>query len=474
MVRIATPLRHVRLAARAVAALFACLCASATASASPGATPVARTQAPRETIATTNVSAYDLIELQISYTTILARYYIAVEPRTLARGARGGVASELTARGIRGAVLAAVPARVDFGRGGDYIDTLVVATSARYGKRIDAHRLVAAAVAGELASLHDPYSVSFRPQQFRRFNAYLGNASFGGIGAVLSYDAEHARAPIERTIAGGPAEANGIRAGDAIVAIDGKPLGALYAMGVRAALRGKIGSTVRVTVERDGVRETFALVRAEVRDPAVRAKLFGNVGYLALARFGDRAGAELGAAIADERARGATAFVLDLRGNGGGYGDEATAVAGLFIGGPIFITRERAGPPRSARAKSHAAIAERLAVLVDGDSASAAEIVAGAIQDAGAGTIVGTKTFGKGLVQSVFPLPDGSAIKLTTARYTTPKGRDIDRIGIVPDLAVAEPAGSLLGDPATDPQLAAALSAVAAPASPVPTAPGAP
>jgi carboxyl-terminal processing protease len=99
-----------------------------------------------------------------------------------------------------------------------------------------------------------------------------------------------------------------------------------------------------------------------------------------------------------------------------------------------------------------------LTVLVDGDTASAAEIVAGAVQDDHAGRILGTKTFGKGVVQSVFPLPDGSAIKLTTARYTTPSGRDIEGVGITPDVVVAEPPGSVLGDPQTDPQLAAALA----------------
>ena len=113
-------------------------------------------------------------------------------------------------------------------------------------------------------------------------------------------------------------------------------------------------------------------------------------------------------------------------------------------------------------------------MLVDGDTASAAEIVAGAIQDDGTGKIVGVRTFGKGLVQSVYPLPDGSAFKLTTARYTTPKGRDIDRVGIVPDVPFTEPSGAVTGDPATDPQLAEAISIVApvsaAPASAAPTA----
>jgi len=434
--------------------------------------------APSRGPATGNVSALDLIELQISYTTILARFYRPVEPRTLVVGARDALRRELGARGIRNATLASVPARVDFGRGGDLVDTMVVGSIVRYGARVDAHRLVEAAVGGELAALGDPYSRAFRPQQFKKFNAYLGNATYGGIGAVLSYDAGRRRASVERVIAGAPAAAAGIRAGDVVTAIDGRALGVpggpADAATITAALRGKIGTTVRVTFERDGASFERAIVRGPLRDPEVFAQRFDAVGYLALSRFGDRAGAELANALAEQRAAGATAFVLDLRGNGGGYGDEATAVAALFLDGPVFITRERSGPIRIARAHRSAPFPERLAVLVDGDTASAAEIVAGALQDAGIGTIVGVRTFGKGLVQSVYPLPDGSAIKLTTARYTTPKGRDIDRVGIVPDRLVAEPPGSRRGQPATDPQLAVALAAVReAAASPVPTAPSA-
>jgi len=464
----------VRFAARVTHLTRAAVVAGALALLAPPCDAAVRSAKPPP--ATADVSALDLIELQISYTTILARYYEPIRARTLVAGARSGIAAELAARGLRDVRLPYVPAQVDFGRGGDLVDTMVVGSIARYGSRIDGHRLVAAAVGGELAALHDPYSVMFRPQQFKRFTSFLGNATFGGIGAALTYDAARGRAPIDRVIAGGPAALAGVRAGDVLTAIDGRALATRDAASLGAALRGTIGTTVRVTVERDGTLQTFALVRAAVRDPEVRARLFGTVGYLALARFGDRAGAELGAALAEQRARGALAFVLDLRGNGGGYGDEATAVAALFLDGPVFATRERGGAPRIALAHRKLPFAERLAVLVDADSASASEIVAGAVQDDGIGPIVGQRTFGKGLVQSVFPLPDGSAFKLTTARYTTPKGRDIDRVGIVPDVAVNEPAGAVRGDPATDPQLAAALAAVAsapatASAAPAPTAP---
>lgn len=411
-----------------------------------------------------SLSALDLIELQISYTTLMARYYRPVQPRILADGARTGIAAELLARGVSGAELPYTPAHVDFGDGEDFIDALVLRNLALYGARLDGHRLVEAAVAGELGALRDPYTVLFRPQQFKKFNAYLGNESFGGIGAMLSFDAAKGRALVERVLPDGPAAAAGLRGGDIIVAIDARPTAALGAAGLRGALRGKIGSSVRVAVLRDGAPQTLTIVRAEVSDPEVRSELFGDVGYVALARFGDRAGVELAAALRALRARHATSFVLDVRGNGGGYGDQATAVAALFLSGPVFTTRDRNGTTTVSRATMKEPFTGRLALLVDGDTASAAEIVAGALQDAGSATIVGQRTFGKGLVQSVFPLPDGSALKITTARYTTPRGRDIDRVGILPDVVVAEPPGSVRGDPARDVVLARALDLVHAPA----------
>jgi hypothetical protein len=149
------------------------------------------------------VSALDLIELQISYTTMLARYYRPVAPRTLVDGARTGIAAELVAGGVHGARLPFTPAHVDFAQGSDAIDDMVLRSLARYGARLDGHRLVQAAVAGELASVRDPYTLIFQPPQFKKFNAFLGNETFGGIGVVLDFDAAGGRATIERVLPDG-------------------------------------------------------------------------------------------------------------------------------------------------------------------------------------------------------------------------------------------------------------------------------
>lgn len=406
-----------------------------------------------------SLTGLDLIELQIAYTTLLARFYRPVAPRRLVDGARTGIAAELYARGMHDAQLPFTPAGVGEGLGGDLVDGMVFASLARYGKRLDGHRLVEAAVRGELAALQDPYSLLFRPREFAKFDAFLGNQTFGGIGALLAYDATLGRALVRRVLPGGAAQRGGLQEGDAIVAVDGTAARTLGAGGIVRALRGPIGTVVHVEALRGQTTAAYAFVRAVVRDPQVEVRRFESVGYLRLFRFGNHAGTEVGAALADLRSQGVRGVVLDLRGNGGGYGDEATAVASAFIAnGPIFMTRERGAAPVAASASGAAAFGAPLAVLVDHDTASAAEIVAGALQDTGGGTLVGAQTFGKGLVQSIFPLPDGSALKLTTARYTTPKGRDIDRVGIAPDVRVAEPPGSEFGDPTRDPQLAAALA----------------
>lgn len=439
---------------RALAAVVTCAMLSA-------AAPGAAARAARPEVA--GLSALDLIELQIGYTTLLATYYRPVSPRTLAGGARTGLAAYFVSRGIADAKLPYVPEKLDRGSGGDYIDSAVVGSVLRYGKKLSPNGVVQAALAGEAAALRDPYTLLFHPQQFKKFNAYLDGDRFGGIGAVVTLEAVGGRARVESTIAGAPAERAGLLAADEIVAIDGKPLGADSAT-VLAALRGTIGSTVRLSIVRanSAVAAPLEIVRARITPPLVIGKMAApGIGYVQLTRFGDDAAAQLLVEIGKLQRDGARALVLDLRGNGGGYGEEAKKVASAFIpSGPIYTTRERGGLTTVERASGKTAFTGKLAVLVDGDTASASEIVAGALQDEGLTTLVGTKTFGKGVVQSVFPLPDGAALKVTTARYYTPKGRSIDGTGIVPDIVVPQPTNAVRGDPATDVQLARALQSV--------------
>jgi len=426
---------------------------------------VARPVEAREAVAhAPRISALDLIELQIGISVLDTTYFRPLSPTTLAGGARTGVGAYLVGRGLGALPLPYVPHGIDRYDAADYVDRLVLGALARGGDRVTADGLVRAAIGGEASAARDPYTLLFQPRALAKFRNYLDGTAFGGIGATLVVPPGGVGARVDSLVAGGPAANAGIEPADTIVAIDGRAIAGLAPDAVAALLRGKIGSTVRVAVRSGGSPEPreLALLRAKIVPPLVTKKELGTgIGYVALTRFGDDAAKQLRAALGTLVAGGARGIVFDLRGNGGGYGDEARAVASLFIEhGPIFTIEARGAAPRPQLATGDVTFAGPLVVLVDGDTASAAEIVAGAIQDDHRGAVVGTKTFGKGVVQSLVPLPDGAALKVTTARYALPSGREIDRVGIAPNAVVAEPAGSVRGDIALDPQLARAVELV--------------
>jgi carboxyl-terminal processing protease len=203
-----------------------------------------------------------------------------------------------------------------------------------------------------------------------------------------------------------------------------------------------------------------AVTRDIIHQPSVYAKLLDNgIGYARLTVFGSNTAQELSAALDKLQAEGAKAYVLDLRDNGGGYLNAAIDVSSKFIpSGPIVSVESRGGSDTQYDAENTAIPPKPLAVLVNRYTASASEITSGAIQDNGVGELIGEKTYGKGVVQTIHPLPDGSAVKITSARYLTPKGRDINLIGIEPDIVSVEPKTAKLGDPADDPQLDSAIT----------------
>ena len=226
-------------------------------------------------------------------------------------------------------------------------------------------------------------------------------------------------------------------------------------------LRGKEGTQVRLQIERDGAMIAPVLVtRAVIHQPSVYSRLLDNgIGYARLTVFGSNTASELTQALTKLEAQGAKAYILDLRDNGGGYLNAAIDVSSKFIpSGPIVSVESRGGSNTQYDAEDTAIAPKPLAVLVNQYTASASEITSGAIQDDGVGELIGEKTYGKGVVQTIHPLPDGSAVKITSARYLTPRGRDINQIGIVPDIVTVEPKGAQLGNPATDTQLQSAIT----------------
>jgi len=275
----------------------------------------------------------------------------------------------------------------------------------------------------------------------------------------------------------GPAEKAGILSEDIITAVDGKNIHDLVVgkstdlqtKVVSGLLRGEPGTKVNLTVQRGGqvLPEPIIVTRAIIQSPSVNLKMLPNsIGWVELTVFGSDTSNELNKALARLDAQGAKAYILDLRYNGGGYLDAAIHVSSKFISsGPIVSVESRAGTNTEYDAENMAIAPRPLAVLVNGYTASASEITAGAIQDSGVGTLIGSKTYGKGVVQTIYRLGDGSAVKITTARYLTPHGRDINTVGIQPDVLAEIPKGAdgkpqqiRLGDPANDPQLQTAIN----------------
>jgi carboxyl-terminal processing protease len=414
-----------------------------------------------------SLGALDVIALEICYTTVMARYYKAVAPAALLGGARNGIVAYLARQGVTNPAIPLASPQADRYRAESEIDRDVALAVARYGTRVRTHDLVESTIAGELAALRDPYTLLFPPVAYKKFVTFLDGKPAAGIGVELDVDPQTHAVRVVDVFPGSPAEAAGLTPGDVLTGIDGRAPPATTPADVAAALRGTPGSAVRIGFSQGGEVYETTIVRRLVAAPDVTGRVVdGGVGYVRLRTFGAQSAAQLDAVLAKLQGARVRAYVLDLRANGGGYRDAAIAIGSHFVRGTIVTTQERTGKPAVFEAKSATpTIGAPLAVLVDGDTASAAEIVAGAIQDDKAGTLVGTRTFGKGLVQETFALPDGGAIKLTTARYLTPAGRDIDGIGIAPDVVVAEPAAAHPGQPGHDPQLDRALDLLA-PVSP--------
>jgi carboxyl-terminal processing protease len=285
------------------------------------------------------------------------------------------------------------------------------------------------------------------------------SGSFGGLGIEITLrdDVLTVVAPIEGT----PAHRAGLAPGDRIVKIDGIVTKDMQLADAVKRMRGKPGTKVTISVLREGWAEPrdFEIVREQIRVQSVRAHdLGGGVGYIRVRQFQEQTGHDIEAALDRFVRSGAKALILDLRNNPGGLLTAAVEVAEKFVDdGKLIVYTEGRVRNQNMRFSAHAKKAYTslpMVVLVNQGSASASEIVAGALQDYGRAVLVGTQTFGKGSVQTIIPLSDGSGLRLTTAKYFTPKGRSIHGKGITPDIVVEvpkEPAGSPPRAPSLDP-----------------------
>jgi carboxyl-terminal processing protease len=305
---------------------------------------------------------------------------------------------------------------------------------------LDPTTLVQGAIRGLMDAVNDPGHTGYlTSQEVAARNASL-SGTFVGIGAVLKL--EGSAATVVRVIPGSPAEKAGLRAAEVILRVDGNAVAGQTVEQIVVKVRGPEGTPVTLLLQDlDGSERSLTIVRAKIDQPLVSWALApgGRDAVIRLESFSTGAAKDMVAAIKAARAAGAAGIVLDLRANGGGYVTEAINVASQFLGsGIVYISQDRSGKqvPHEV-AGGGTATDLPLVVLVDGQTASAAEIVTGAIQDAGRATIVGETTYGTGTVVGTYPLADGSAVTIGTERWLTPKGHAIWREGLTPDETVA-------------------------------------
>lgn len=317
--------------------------------------------------------------------------------------------------------------------------------------------MTAGAISGMLESLEDSHAVYFDVKHYAYFNEQ-SSGIFYGIGVTIANEDDDL--VIQSVIKGTPAEAAGLKAEDAIVEIDGEARDRWDSDEAVLRIRGEAGTDVTLGIRRDGAEELldFTITRAKIDVPNIETELLdGNVGYLRLYTFTENAGADVREAIDELAAEGAQGFIFDLRDNPGGQLSSSIDVSSLFIeDGVIVRVEDREGTVEEYRAIGEVATDAPVVVLINGNSASASEIVGGAMQDYGRATLVGEQSFGKGSVQTIEELSFGGAVKLTFAHYVTPKNRVIDKIGLTPDVKV-EMEPELQLEKATDTQLQKAI-----------------
>jgi carboxyl-terminal processing protease len=303
----------------------------------------------------------------------------------------------------------------------------------KYYRSVELGELSDAAIAGAVKNLDDRFSAYFSPKEYGQFQDSLDN-QFSGVGTAVRGVDDGLR--IQTVYPDSPAQKAGLRVGDVVIAANGRKLAGLSDEKAIALVKGPEGTDVTLTIRRGDRTFKRRLTRARISVPVVSSRLASaggtRVTYIALSTFGPRtAHVEMNEAIRRAKRRNAQGIVFDLRGNGGGLVTEAQLIASMFIAkGPIVSTRGRAVPDRTLDAVGQP-VAGKLAtvVLVDGGTASASEIVAGALQDTKRAKLVGVKTFGKGVFQEILPLDNGGALDITVGQYFLPSGRNLGGAG---------------------------------------------
>ncbi|TSC97753.1 MAG: Uncharacterized protein Greene101449_1104 [Candidatus Peregrinibacteria bacterium Greene1014_49] len=327
-------------------------------------------------------------------------------------------------------------------------------------EKMKTQEMLFGAVGGLVAAIEDPYTVFMTPTENQQFHQSLGG-KLEGIGAELTL--RDGQVVIVAPIKGSPAAEAGLSPEDIIVKVNDEDVTGKSLVQVVERIRGPKGTSVTLTIERTGEQDflTVTIIRNEIHVPSVEYEIkktaTGSVGYIALNQFGDDSVEEVRQALKELQKKDLKGLVFDVRFNGGGYLEGAVDLVSFFLPeGKVVSVQRRTGEPIHHYATGRPIAPDiPIVILINEGSASASEILAGALQDHKRATVVGKKSFGKGTVQEVFDLPGGSSIRITTAKWLTPNGKDLGSEGVVPDISVERTREEIQNK--IDPQLDAAI-----------------
>lgn len=309
-----------------------------------------------------------------------------------------------------------------------------------YIGEVDEDALQTGICQGYVGALGDPYSAYYDEEQTSALMETT-QGEYGGIGVVLTQNLDTGVTTASSVYEDSPAMKAGMKDGDIIYQVEGRDVSGMDLEEISGSIKGEKGTTVEITVLRGEDREevTLTITRDTIQAETVKTRMLEDeIGYLAISEFDSVTLEQYKEGLAELKAQGMEGLIVDLRGNPGGNLDTVCEILDLMLPeGLIVYTEDKDGNRQEFTSDEAQEVQVPLAVLVDGNSASASEIYAGAIQDYGIGQIVGTKTYGKGVVQTIYDLKDGTSLKLTVAEYFTPNGRNIDGEGITPDVEVA-------------------------------------
>jgi len=324
---------------------------------------------------------------------------------------------------------------------------------------LDEQALIQGASQGLVAASGDVHTQYFTEKEAKQFKDDLSGEIGGGIGAEIGVRED--QPTVVRTLKDTPAERAGLKAGDQIAMVNDEVVGKQTVDQVVQKIRGEVGSTVKLTIVRDGEAKEFTITREEITSPSVESEIRGDVGILTITRFDEKTGETSRIAAQEFVSKGVKKVVLDLRDNGGGYLSAAPDVAGLWLDNKVVVSERVKNQVKGEQRSGNNALLKGLptVVLVNEGTASASEIVTAALKEYGAISVVGEKTYGKGTVQSMVDLNDGALLKVTIQRWYTPQGKNLDKKGITPDEVVGLTKEDV--DAERDPQLEAALSRLA-------------